>query len=236
MWLPRPPAAPLILGNNLSAIDAPTLSVLTNTEAIAVSQDALGVQARRVAVQQPKNSTLGFSGQTNIAVVAACDASRPTQCAIISPSVKLRCALCICICVCVQAVDLGEQNCPGRQPVVYVAVPTSGHVSAVDVRWVSQQHASEECRLRCACWSCVLCDSLSFGMIPAGMCVDNSLGSDPLELGPCDASKASQVWVLEPSGHIANGPTSGTCFDIFNFGGPDVFRGSWSVCIISSIV
>lgn len=85
MWLPRPPAAPLILGNNLSAIDAPTLSVLTNTEAIAVSQDALGVQARRVAVQQPKNSTLGFSGQTNIAVVAACDASRPTQCAI-SPS------------------------------------------------------------------------------------------------------------------------------------------------------
>ena len=71
--------APLILGSDLTAIDSATLSVLTNADALAVNQDALAVQARRRAVAPPANSTLGAAFIDNIAVVARCDGSRPTQ-------------------------------------------------------------------------------------------------------------------------------------------------------------
>ncbi|MGM9490351.1 glycoside hydrolase family 27 protein [Ideonella sp. YS5] len=41
-------AAPLIAGNDLSKMDADTLRILTNKDVIAVDQDALGQQGRRV--------------------------------------------------------------------------------------------------------------------------------------------------------------------------------------------
>jgi alpha-galactosidase len=41
-------AAPLISGNDLRAMDADTLAVLTNKEVIAIDQDPLGKQASRV--------------------------------------------------------------------------------------------------------------------------------------------------------------------------------------------
>ena len=41
-------AAPLLLGNDLSQLDAFTLNLLTNDEVIAVDQDPLGHAARRV--------------------------------------------------------------------------------------------------------------------------------------------------------------------------------------------
>jgi alpha-galactosidase len=41
-------AAPLIAGNDLSNMDADTLRILTNKDIIAVDQDALGQQARRI--------------------------------------------------------------------------------------------------------------------------------------------------------------------------------------------
>ena len=70
--------APLILGGNLSALDAATTAVLVNADALAVNQDPLAVQARRVSSQAPRNATLG-GPMDNIAVIARCDASRPTQ-------------------------------------------------------------------------------------------------------------------------------------------------------------
>lgn len=42
-------AAPLIAGNDVRAMDAATHDILTNKEVIAIDQDALGVQGRRVA-------------------------------------------------------------------------------------------------------------------------------------------------------------------------------------------
>jgi alpha-galactosidase len=42
-------AAPLIAGNDIGAMDADTKSILTNKEVIAVDQDPLGQQARRVS-------------------------------------------------------------------------------------------------------------------------------------------------------------------------------------------
>jgi len=42
-------AAPLMAGNDLAAMSAETKSILTNREVIAVDQDALGAQGRRVA-------------------------------------------------------------------------------------------------------------------------------------------------------------------------------------------
>jgi hypothetical protein len=71
--------SPLILGNDIPNMDAATLGVLANAEAIAVSQDAWGVQARRVDVQAPTNKTLTASTFDNIAVIAPCDAAEPTQ-------------------------------------------------------------------------------------------------------------------------------------------------------------
>ncbi|MBO9708775.1 MAG: glycoside hydrolase family 27 protein [Caulobacter sp.] len=44
-------AAPLIAGNDVSAMDADTKAILTNREVIAIDQDPLGVQARRVSKQ-----------------------------------------------------------------------------------------------------------------------------------------------------------------------------------------
>ena len=41
-------AAPLLLGNHLPSLDEFTLSLLTNTEVIAINQDALGRSAQRV--------------------------------------------------------------------------------------------------------------------------------------------------------------------------------------------
>jgi len=41
-------AAPLVAGNDLSKMDADTRRILTNADVIAVDQDALGQQARRI--------------------------------------------------------------------------------------------------------------------------------------------------------------------------------------------
>ena len=69
--------APLILGNDLRKMVADTLAVLSYSPAISINQDALGIQARRVAVQYPAN--LSLSGPDVLAVVAKCDPSRSTQ-------------------------------------------------------------------------------------------------------------------------------------------------------------
>jgi hypothetical protein len=69
--------APLLLGNDISKMDATALGVVSNKEAIAISQDSLGVQARRVSV----NTTLGPLNPHNhaIVVIARCNPFRPTQ-------------------------------------------------------------------------------------------------------------------------------------------------------------
>jgi len=46
-------AAPLIAGNDLTAMTPATLSILTNAEVIAVDQDPLGIQGGRVAEEGP---------------------------------------------------------------------------------------------------------------------------------------------------------------------------------------
>ena len=79
--------APLILGNNIPKMDSATLSVLANAEAIAVNQDALGIQAQRVASSPPPpSSSLSPAAATPLltrghtaAVLARCNAARPTQ-------------------------------------------------------------------------------------------------------------------------------------------------------------
>jgi hypothetical protein len=60
--------APLILGNNIPQMGNQTFAVISNTHAIAVNQDSLGIQGRRVAVQQPKNNSLTSLPYDNIAV------------------------------------------------------------------------------------------------------------------------------------------------------------------------
>jgi alpha-galactosidase len=46
-------AAPLLTGNNLAAMDAATRDLLTNPEVIAIDQDPLGVQGRRIKQEGP---------------------------------------------------------------------------------------------------------------------------------------------------------------------------------------
>lgn len=67
--------SPLILGNDIPNETPATLGVLANKEAIGVSQDAWGIQARRVAVQAPRNTSISASAFDNIAIVAPCDAA-----------------------------------------------------------------------------------------------------------------------------------------------------------------
>jgi len=69
--------APLIIGSNVTSMTPETLAILTNPEAIAINQDPLGIQGRRVAIATPPNTTLtAFDVES---VLALCDASRPTQ-------------------------------------------------------------------------------------------------------------------------------------------------------------
>lgn len=46
-------AAPILAGNDLSKMSSETLDILTNREAIAIDQDAKGIQGRRVAQEGP---------------------------------------------------------------------------------------------------------------------------------------------------------------------------------------
>jgi hypothetical protein len=71
--------SPLILGNDIPNETPATLGVLANKEAIGVSQDAWGLQARRVAVQAPRNTSVSASAFDNIAILAPCNAAEPTQ-------------------------------------------------------------------------------------------------------------------------------------------------------------
>jgi hypothetical protein len=48
--------APLIIGCDVTKISAASLSTLTNPEVIAVNQDPLGVQGKRIAFQSSKSS------------------------------------------------------------------------------------------------------------------------------------------------------------------------------------
>jgi len=72
--------APLILGNDIPQMDAATHDVLTNADAIAVNQDPLGIQAQRVnvTVPPPAAASAAPAGEA-VAVLARCDAARPTQ-------------------------------------------------------------------------------------------------------------------------------------------------------------
>ena len=62
----------LILGNDIPHADNATLSVLLNAEAIAVNQDPLGVQARRVAVAVPAAASITSSPYDDIRYALSC--------------------------------------------------------------------------------------------------------------------------------------------------------------------
>lgn len=70
--------APLLIGTNVTAMTPGTLSVYLNSDALAINQDSLGIQAKRVAFASPSNSSLSLPWDSQV-VVATCDASRPTQ-------------------------------------------------------------------------------------------------------------------------------------------------------------
>lgn len=91
-WLPNPVRscllsvlqwtimkAPLLLGNDIRKIDNVTLSVLKNKDALAISQDASGIQARRVHVTPLNDSSPQAAFGSAAAVARPCDASVPTQ-------------------------------------------------------------------------------------------------------------------------------------------------------------
>ena len=75
---PHNPKPTVLIGSNVSAMGSGTLGVYLNAAALAINQDALGVQARRVAFAAPSNASLAPPWDAQ-AVVAACDAARPTQ-------------------------------------------------------------------------------------------------------------------------------------------------------------
>ena len=70
---------PLLLGNNIPEMDKVALGVVTNKDAIAISQDSLGVQAQRVWTDTSAPSGPLDTRASALAVAARCDASRATQ-------------------------------------------------------------------------------------------------------------------------------------------------------------
>jgi len=68
-----------LLGNDFTKMSSATLGVVSNADAISVSQDDLGIAGRRVASIAPNNLTLVDSGDDVLALLAPCDASKKTQ-------------------------------------------------------------------------------------------------------------------------------------------------------------
>jgi hypothetical protein len=62
--------APLLIGCNVNKMSNTTLAILTNREVIAVNQDSLGVQGRKVAFQSSK-----FSSSSSEVSVTSCSSS-----------------------------------------------------------------------------------------------------------------------------------------------------------------
>ena len=64
----------MLLGNDFSTMSPTVLSVLSNKEAIGISQDALGIQAHRVVSITPPGSAADDIAKDNLANVAPCSA------------------------------------------------------------------------------------------------------------------------------------------------------------------
>jgi len=69
--------APLIIGCDITNMDNNTKTILMNAEVIAISQDRLGVEGKRVNVYGPSMPAQPF-GATNV-VVGTCNKSDPSQ-------------------------------------------------------------------------------------------------------------------------------------------------------------
>ena len=69
--------SPLIISAYLPGLSDASRDVLTNRMLLNANQDSLGRQARRVKSRTPKNATLSSPRDVQ-AVLAHCDASRPT--------------------------------------------------------------------------------------------------------------------------------------------------------------
>ena len=70
--------AVMLLGCDLTRVGPDTLDILKQPNVVAVNQDSLGVQARRVASTRPKNTSL-VEGDHAVALLAPCDPSDPLQ-------------------------------------------------------------------------------------------------------------------------------------------------------------
>ena len=75
--------SPMLLGNDLTAMSAATLSVVSNREIISLSQDGLGAQARRIKSTPPPGSArvygTGPAPEDNLVVLAPCVPGAPLQ-------------------------------------------------------------------------------------------------------------------------------------------------------------
>jgi hypothetical protein len=69
----------LFLGNRLDTHTPETVDILTNPEVIAVNQDPLGIQARRISSTPPTNKTLPLDQLTTLPLLVKCDATDPLQ-------------------------------------------------------------------------------------------------------------------------------------------------------------
>ena len=70
--------AVMLLGCDLTRVGSDTLAILRQADVVAVNQDSLGVQARRLASIRPKNTSL-VEGDHAVALLSPCDSSNPLQ-------------------------------------------------------------------------------------------------------------------------------------------------------------
>eukprot|EP00756_Hemistasia_phaeocysticola_P066549 Hpha_TRINITY_DN9306_c0_g1::TRINITY_DN9306_c0_g1_i1::g.25915::m.25915/K07407/E3.2.1.22B, galA, rafA; alpha-galactosidase len=77
MWVVM--KAPILLGCNLTDLSDELVAMVTNAEALAIHQDPLGKQARRVASVAPDVEPQLFAEFDAVLALVPCNASRPTQ-------------------------------------------------------------------------------------------------------------------------------------------------------------
>lgn len=212
--------APLILGNDLTTIDAPTLAILTNAEAIAVSQDALGIQARRLQVTLPTNhSIVPNSAPDAISVIALCDSTRPTQNWVWKNSTSpIRDELYLVPCA---DGDLYQQwsfvEAPGN---VYL-LKNKGANQCVDAAAQFDPGLVVPCvdSKKSQQWTLEANGHIS---TTSNNCLDVFMFTGPdVEIGSCKVpgnDDGNQVWTMSASGQLSPASVSGQCLSVT--GGP----------------
>jgi hypothetical protein len=184
--------APLLLGMDFSQTAPETLALVKNAEAIAINQDALGVQARRVAITPASNKTFGATKWDGTAVLQPCKARKGVPAGSVASA---------------DAPLWTWKNTTAPGPAKFLFI-SSCNATDAHQHWLFPAAGHEGQLKNVAMATCLDANASSD---PAGLAACSSVGS----------TSSSQVWTLHENGRLS-AENMKVCLSIWSSVGPDV--------------